>query len=206
MNEQYRVLNEDHPRAARPRHPLRPPRRLVERAARLARALFPRGDRSGIEPDDSRSDSTDTAHLEQEPELHREPARPRRIRRAQHRAIVQAPRSLPRLIPLPAPLGGTGKADFVFLSSVIHAFVDQLFAGMEIIGCYQFRVTRNSDLFIDDEDVDDLKHALEGELFESRYGAAVRLETAYDCSDELATYLLEHFQLSPAISIRSWDR
>ncbi len=114
-----------------------------------------------------------------------------------HRAIVQAPRSLPRLIPLPTALGGTGKADFVFLSSVIHAFVDQLFAGMEINGCYQFRVTRNSDLFIDDEDVDDLKHALEGELFESRYGAAVRLETAHDCSDELAAYLLEHFQLSP---------
>ena len=117
--------------------------------------------------------------------------------RAQHRAIVQAPRSLPRLIPLPTSVG-TGKADFVFLSSVIHAFVDQLFAGMEINGCYQFRVTRNSDLFIDDEEVDDLQHALEGELFESRYGAAVRLETAYDCSDELATYLLEHFQLSPA--------
>ncbi len=72
-----------------------------------------------------------------------------------HRAIVQAPRSLPRLIPLPTSLEGTGKADFVFLSSVIHAFVDQLFAGMEINGCYQFRVTRNSDLFIDDEDVDD---------------------------------------------------
>jgi polyphosphate kinase len=114
-----------------------------------------------------------------------------------HRAIVQAPRSLPRLIPLPASLERTGKADFVFLSSVIHEFVDQLFAGMEILGCYQFRVTRNSDLFVDDEDVDDLKHALEGELFESRYGAAVRLETAHDCSDELAAYLLEHFQLSP---------
>ncbi len=91
---------------------------------------------------------------------------------------------------------GTGKSDFVFLSSVIHAFVDQLFAGMEINGCYQFRVTRNSDLFVDDEDVDDLKHALEGELFESRYGDAVRLETAHDCADELAAYLLEHFQLT----------
>lgn len=95
-------------------------------------------------------------------------------------AIVQAPRSLPRLIPLPAHLEGTGPWDFVFLSSVIHAFVDQLFAGMGIGGCYQFRVTRNSDLFIDDEDVDDLMTALEGELFESRYGAAVRLETAHD--------------------------
>ena len=113
-----------------------------------------------------------------------------------HRAIVQAPRSLPRLIPLPLSLEGTGKADFVFLSSVIHAFVDQLFTGMQIDGCYQFRLTRNSDLFVDDEDVDDLMTALEGELFESRYGAAVRLETAHDCTDELATYLLEHFQLT----------
>jgi len=113
-----------------------------------------------------------------------------------HRAIVQAPRSLPRLIPLPPTLEGTSKTDFVFLSSVIHAFVDQLFAGMEIDGCYQFRVTRDSDLFIDDEDVDDLMTALEGELFESRYGAAMRLEIAHDCPEELAAYLLEHFRLT----------
>ena len=113
-----------------------------------------------------------------------------------HRAIVQAPRSLPRLITMPTTLEGTGKNDFVFLSSVIHAFVDQLFAGMEIDGCYQFRVTRNSDLFIDDEDVDDLMTALEGELFESRYGAAMRLEIAHDCPEELSAYLLEHFRLT----------
>jgi polyphosphate kinase len=116
--------------------------------------------------------------------------------RPSHRAIVQAPRSLPRLIPLPSTPDGTGKHDFVFLSSVIHAFVDQLFMGMEINGCYQFRVTRNSDLFVDDEDVDDLMTALEGELFESRYGDAVRLETAHDCPDDLATYLLDEFKLS----------
>jgi polyphosphate kinase len=113
-----------------------------------------------------------------------------------HRAIVQAPRSLPRLIPLPPSPEGSGRTDFVFLSSVIHAFVDQLFTGMEINGCYQFRVTRNSDLFVDDEDVSDLVTALEGELFESRYGAAVRLETAHDCPEELAAYLLEHFHLT----------
>lgn len=113
-----------------------------------------------------------------------------------HRAIVQAPRSLPRLIRLPAELGATGDNNFVFLSSVIHAFVDQLFAGIEITGCYQFRVTRNSDLYVDDEDVDDLMRALEGELFESRYGDEVRLELAHDCPQELAEYLLEHFQLT----------
>jgi polyphosphate kinase len=115
-----------------------------------------------------------------------------------HRAIVQAPRTLPRVIPVPSTLDGAGKSDFVFLSSVIHAFVDQLFAGMEIDGCYQFRVTRNSDLFIDDEDVDDLMTALEGELFESRYGAATRLETAHECPEELAAYLLEQFRLTRA--------
>ena len=115
-----------------------------------------------------------------------------------HRAIVQAPRSLPRLIQLPAGLCDGREWSFVFLSSVIHAFVDHLFGGIEITGCYQFRVTRNSDLYVDDEDVDDLLRALEGELFESRYGDAVRLETAHDCPDELVSYLLEHFELTPA--------
>ena len=114
------------------------------------------------------------------------------------RAIVQAPRSLPRLIQLPAELCNGEESNFVFLSSVIHAFVDRLFSGIEITGCYQFRVTRNSDFYVDDEDVDDLMRALEGELFESRYGDAVRLETAHDCPQELASYLLEHFQLSTA--------
>jgi polyphosphate kinase len=115
-----------------------------------------------------------------------------------HRAIVQAPRSLPRLIQLPEELAEPGENAFVFLSSVIHAFVDQLFSGMDIDGCYQFRVTRNSDLYIDDEETDDLMRALEGELFESRYGAAVRLETAHDCPDDLAQYLLKHFRLTRA--------
>jgi polyphosphate kinase len=113
------------------------------------------------------------------------------------RAIVQAPRSLPRLISLPSELSEPGATsyDFVFLSSIIHAFVDQLFVGIKINGCYQFRVTRNSDLYIDDEDVDDLMRALVGELIESRYGAAVRLETAHDCPEELSDYLLKHFHL-----------
>ena len=111
------------------------------------------------------------------------------------RAIVQAPRSLPRLIQLPPDLADTGPADFVFLSSVIHAFVSELFAGMKISGCYQFRVTRNSDLYVDDEEVDDLMRALEGELIASRYGAAVRLEVADACPDDLTEYLLEKFGL-----------
>ena len=113
------------------------------------------------------------------------------------RAIVQAPRSLPRLIRLSPELPDTGPNDFVFLSSVIHAFVDELFAGMEITGCYQFRVTRNSDLYVDEEEVDDLMRALEGELIASRYGAAVRLEVADQCPEDLTGFLLDMFGLEP---------
>ena len=112
-----------------------------------------------------------------------------------HRAIVQAPRSLPRLIQLPDELCPGRGYSFVFLSSVIHAFIGQLLPGIDITGCYQFRVTRNSDLYVDDEDIDDLLRALERELFESRYGDAVRLEVAHDCPEDLASFLLEHFQL-----------
>ncbi len=111
------------------------------------------------------------------------------------RAIVQAPRSLPRLIHLPADLEGTEANDFVFLSSIIHAFVDELFVGMEISGCYQFRITRNSDLYVDEEEVDNLMRAIEGELASNRYGAAVRLELAHRCPDDLANYLLNVFEL-----------
>lgn len=112
-----------------------------------------------------------------------------------NRAIVQAPRSLPRLIRLSPDLKHTGPNDFVFLSSVIHAFVDEMFTGMEITGCYQFRVTRNSDLYVDDEEVDDLMRALEGELIASRYGAGVRLETAHNCPPDLTNFLLDMFGL-----------
>jgi polyphosphate kinase len=111
------------------------------------------------------------------------------------KAIVQAPRSLPRLIQLPKELEDTGEHDFVFLSAVIHSFIDDLFRGMEITGCYQFRATRNSDLYVDSEEVDDLKRAIEGELMATRYGAAVRLEVAHNCPHALAQYLLHMFGL-----------
>jgi polyphosphate kinase len=116
--------------------------------------------------------------------------------RACTRAVVQAPRSLPRLIKLDSGLAATGESDFVFLSSIIHAFVDELFVGMDVTGCFQFRVTRNSDLYVDDEEVDNLIRAIEGELTSNRYGAAVRLEVAHDCSEELTNYLLKVFELN----------
>lgn len=109
-------------------------------------------------------------------------------------AIVQAPRSLPRLVRLPAEYGG-GEYDFVFLSSIIHAHVGDLFPGMAVTGCYQFRVTRNSDLFVDEEEIDDLLHAVEGELLSRRDGDCVRLEVADNCSPEMEGFLLSKFQL-----------
>jgi polyphosphate kinase len=111
-------------------------------------------------------------------------------------AIVQAPRALPRVIQLPPGEEGNGCHDFVFLTSVIHTFVEQLFPGMRVRGCYQFRVTRNSDLFVDEEEVDDLLLALEGELASRRYGDGVRLEIADNCPDDMADFLLRKFELS----------
>jgi polyphosphate kinase len=108
-------------------------------------------------------------------------------------AVVQAPRSLPRLIKLPDELGSR---NFVFLGTIVEAFVAKLFAGMRMRGCYQFRVTRNSDLFVEQEEVDDLLRAVEGELAARRYGDAVRLETAHDCPKEILTYLLGQFLLT----------
>ena len=105
-------------------------------------------------------------------------------------AVVQAPRSLPRLIRIDPEVADTGPEDFVFLSSIIHEFVGELFPGMDVLGCHQFRVTRNSDLFVDDEEVDDLKRALEGELASRRYGDGVRLEVARGCPEELTGHLL----------------
>ncbi|GBE09751.1 polyphosphate kinase [bacterium BMS3Bbin12] len=110
-------------------------------------------------------------------------------------AVAPAPRALPRIIQLPMEESGSGPFDFVFLSSVIHAYIDQQFPGMQVTGCYQFRVTRNSDLFVDEEEIDDLLRAVEGELASRRYGAAVRLEVAHDCPEDIVEYLLHKFQL-----------
>ncbi len=109
-------------------------------------------------------------------------------------AIVQAPRALPRVIRLPAEIAGAEYA-FVFLSSILHAHVGELFAGMNVQGCYQFRVTRNSDLFVDEEEIKNLHTALQGELFHRHFGDAVRLEVADNCSQQMVEFLLQQFGL-----------
>jgi polyphosphate kinase len=112
------------------------------------------------------------------------------------KAIVQAPRVLPRAILLPEEVSGCPYG-FVFLSSILHAHVGELFAGMEVLGCYQFRVTRNSDLFVDEEEVKNLRISLQGELPQRHFGDAVRLEVADNCPQELADFLLLQFELKP---------
>ena len=87
-----------------------------------------------------------------------------------------------------------GITHFVFLSAVISTFISQLFSGMTVEGAWQFRVTRNSDLFVDDEEVDNLLRAIEGELAQRRYGAAVRLETSLDCPEDITNFLLASFR------------
>jgi polyphosphate kinase len=114
--------------------------------------------------------------------------------RAGHLAIVRAPRSLPRIIQLPHKVSG-GEHDFVFLSAVLSAFVDELFPGMEVKGAYQFRVTRNSELIVDEEEVENLALALRDELVGRGYLRAMRLEIADNCPKPIVRTLLENFEL-----------
>ncbi|HEY6527634.1 MAG TPA: polyphosphate kinase 1 [Cellvibrionaceae bacterium] len=109
-------------------------------------------------------------------------------------AIVPAPRSLPRFVPLPPHLNSGN--DFVFLSSMIHAHTGKLFPGMTVKGCYQFRITRNADLDVDIEGAADLARALRGELHSRRFGTAVRIEVADNCPKEITDYLLRETGLT----------
>ncbi len=114
-------------------------------------------------------------------------------------AIVQAPRVLPRVISLPRKIAGC-EYGFVFLSSILHAYVGELFAGMVVRGCYQFQLTRNSDLFLDEEElqgVSSLRMALQGELSQRNFGDGVRLEVSDICPTHVTDVLLQQFNLTP---------
>jgi polyphosphate kinase len=113
-----------------------------------------------------------------------------------HLAIVRAPRSLPRIIRLPDADGdGDEFHDFVFLSAVLSAFVGELFPGMKVKGAYQFRVTRNSELIVDEDEVENLALALRDELVGRGYLRAMRLEIAQDCPKPIVRTLLQNFDL-----------
>ena len=110
-------------------------------------------------------------------------------------AVIPAPRSLPRVIRLPDDIYDNDGTNYVFLSSIIHRHMEDLFPGMKVKGCYQFRLTRNSDLDLEDE-VEDLAKALQGELLSRRYGEAVRLEVVDNCPQPLVDFLLKEFGLT----------
>lgn len=109
-------------------------------------------------------------------------------------ALVRAPRSLPRIIRLP-PEVAEAPDGFVFLSAVLGSFMDELFPGMKVKGSYQFRVTRNGELLVDEDEVDNLAHALKDELRERGFARAVRLELADTCPREMTAFLAGHFQV-----------
>lgn len=109
-------------------------------------------------------------------------------------AVVHAPRSIPRVIHLPSELCGEAHY-FVYLSSIITTHVNSLFPGMEISGCYAFRLTRNSDLFLREEEIDDLAKAVQREIFSRHYGNVVRLEIEHNCPENIVDFLLQKYHL-----------
>lgn len=112
-----------------------------------------------------------------------------------HMALVRAPRSLPRIIRLPAEVAES-PYDFVFLSGILQQFIDELFPGMRVEGSYQFRVTRNSELVVDEDEVENLATALSDELAGRGYAHPVRLEIAETCPKPITEMLMANFGLT----------
>ncbi len=109
-------------------------------------------------------------------------------------ALVRAPRSLPRVVRIPSEICGV-RDGFILLSSIIHSQIASLFSGMNPLGVYQFKVTRNSDLYVSEEEVANLRRALESELVQRNFGQAVRLEVASNTPNRIVRYLARQFQL-----------
>lgn len=111
-------------------------------------------------------------------------------------AVLHMPRSLPRIIELPEKIGGSEGHNFVYLSAIISEFAEDLFPGMEISGCYQFRLTRDSDLLLEEKGIEDLASALKRELQSRNFGAAVRLEVGESCPNKIVNFLLQKCNLT----------
>ncbi len=117
-------------------------------------------------------------------------------------AIVKVPRVLPRVIRLPSNVCATGRQGFVLLSSVIRAHLEELFPGRTVESFSQFRVTRDSDLEVDEDDVTNLRQALRSGLTTRHFGQAIRMEVVRSCPEELWRFLLEQFDLPDAALYR----
>ena len=111
-------------------------------------------------------------------------------------ARVKVPRNFPRCIPVP------DSDDFILLEDLIEAHLDRLFPGMEIVSTSRFRVTRNADLSLDDEDAEDLLVAVEMELRRRRFGRAVRLEVESNISKADLNMMCTELELEPIDVIR----
>ncbi|AMM14463.1 RNA degradosome polyphosphate kinase [Burkholderia sp. PAMC 28687] len=109
--------------------------------------------------------------------------------------IVQAPRALPRLVRMPEALSGYPHG-FVLLSSLMQCFVDQLFPHLVVLSCNQFRITRNSELFVDEDEITNLRVALQGELPARHLGNAVRLEVSAETPPHMIRRLLDESELN----------
>src|SRR5256886_859058 len=113
-------------------------------------------------------------------------------------AIVQVPRVVPRLILMPRGKGADEPWEYIYLASLIKQHIGELFPGLILDGVHAFRVTRNSDLYIDDEEAENLLRTIEQELRRSSRGNAVRLEVEADCPKDFLELLLRFFNLSEA--------
>jgi polyphosphate kinase len=111
-------------------------------------------------------------------------------------AIVKVPRVLPRVMRMPDKLA-QGQQAFVLLSSVIRAHLEEIFPGRRVLAYSQFRVTRDSDLEVDEDDITNLRQALRSSLYTRHFGQAVRLEVVEACPEALVGFLLQQFQLPP---------
>src|SRR5437879_3740122 len=113
-------------------------------------------------------------------------------------AIVQVPRVVPRLILLPRGSGANEPWEYIYLASLIKQYIGELFPGLILDGAHAFRVTRNSDLYIDDEEAENLLRMIEQQLRRSSRGNAVRLEVEADCPKDFLSLLLDFFNLTEA--------
>ncbi|PMQ04264.1 Polyphosphate kinase [Dyella sp. AD56] len=111
-----------------------------------------------------------------------------------HMALVRAPRSLPRIIRLPTEVCDGGD-HYIFLAELLQGFVDLMFPGFKVAGSYQFRVTRNSELMVEEAEVDNLARALSEELIGRGYARPVRLEIGNDCPKAIVAMLIANFEL-----------
>ncbi len=115
------------------------------------------------------------------------------FKRKTNLAIIPVPRSLPRVVRVPSE---DSKDVFITLASIIRLFKEKIFPGIEVEGCFSFRVTRNSDLYLNDEEVNDLLRAVKVKLANRHYGEAVRLETSENCPKDIKEYLLDKLKLN----------